>query len=62
MKFSDLFVPKYMHSVPDVRVKAVRKLKDDKLLAQIAEKDENEVVRQQAAKRLTDLKDMRGIA
>ncbi len=62
MKFSDLFVPKYLHSVPDVRMKAVRKLKDDKLLAQIAEKDENDMVRQQATKRLTDLKDMRGIA
>ncbi|MFP4350825.1 MAG: hypothetical protein ACLFQY_21250 [Desulfococcaceae bacterium] len=62
MKFSDLFVPRYMHSVPDVRIKAVGKLKDGKLLSQIAEKDENEKVRRQAAERLNDLKDMRGIA
>jgi len=43
-------------------MKAVGKLKDGKLLSQIAERDENEKVRRQAAERLNDLKDMRGIA
>jgi hypothetical protein len=50
-----------MHSVPDVRMKAVGKLKDTKLLAQIAEKDADQKVRDIASKRLNDLKDMRGV-
>jgi len=61
MKFSDIFVPRYMHSMPDVRKKAVGKLKDPKLLAQIAEKDADAMVRDTASKRLNDLKDMRGV-
>ncbi len=62
MKFSDIFVPRYLHSVPDVRMKAVGKMKDTKLLAQIAEKDSDDKVRHIASKRLDDLKDMRGVA
>ncbi len=62
MKFSDLFVPKYMNSVPEVRMKAVRSLKDHKLLEQISQKDQDEQVRDLARKRLDDLKDMRGVA
>jgi hypothetical protein len=61
MKIQDIFVPRYMHSVPDVRMKAVGKLKDAKLLAQIAEKDADQKVRHIASKRLNDLKDMRGV-
>lgn len=61
MKFSDIFVPRYMHSVPDVRVKAVGKLKDKKLLSQIAEKDSEAKVRETARRRLDDLKDVRGL-
>ncbi len=61
MKFSDIFVPRYLHSVPDVRMKAVGKLKDTKLLAQIAEKDADQKVRDIASRRLNDLKDMRGV-
>ena len=61
MKIQDIFVPRYMHSVPDVRMKAVGKLKDTKLLAQIAEKDADQKVRHIASERLNDLKDMRGV-
>ena len=56
MKFSDIFVPRWQNSNPDVRIKAVNKLKDVKLLAQIVEKDENEGVREAASNRLNTLK------
>ena len=52
MKFSDLFVPKYMHSNPEVRRQAVHRLDDAKLLQQISEKDDDAGVRQAAAQRL----------
>jgi len=55
MKFSDLFIPRWRHSDPQVRQKAVEKLKDAGLLAQIAEKDEYDNVRETAKKRLVML-------
>ena len=52
MKFSDLFVPRYMHSNPDVRKQAIVRLDDAKLLQQISEKDDDAGVRRAAAQRL----------
>lgn len=45
MKFQDLFVPRWQHSNPEVRKKAVTRLKDKKLLQQISEQDEDPMVR-----------------
>ncbi len=56
MKFSDLFVPKYLHSNPDVRLKLVAKTADINLLEQMAKKDENADVRRSAAERAQALK------
>lgn len=52
MKFSDLFVPKWQNSNPEVRKKAIEKMKDITLLEQIAEKDEDMGVRDFAASML----------
>lgn len=52
MKFSDIFVPRYMNSDPDIRLKAVSRLADPKVLKQMSEKDEDERVRKAAAQRL----------
>jgi hypothetical protein len=52
MKFQDIFVPRWQHSNPDVRKRAVGRMKDIKLLRQIAEKDDDELVRQTAAEQL----------
>ncbi len=56
MKFSDLFVPKYLHSNPHVRLDYVAKSTDAKLLEQIAENDEDQEVRTAAADRSQSLK------
>jgi hypothetical protein len=57
MKFSDLFVPRYMHSNPDVRRQAVDRIDDAKLLQQISQKDEDAGVRQAAAARLVTFRE-----
>ena len=55
MKFSDFFVPKYLHSDPKVRMKFISSTNDVKLLQQIAEKDgDNDVVRA-AQERLAEI-------
>ena len=51
MKFKDLFVPRYMHSEPEVRIKFVNGSDDAKLLRQMAEKDVDAKVRTAAAVR-----------
>ncbi|MBU8911828.1 MAG: hypothetical protein KOO65_11220 [Desulfobacterales bacterium] len=56
MKFSDLFVPKYLNSNPDVRQKFVARTKDVNLLEQMAQKDEDPGVRRSAAERAQMLK------
>ena len=56
MKFSDLFVQKHMNSNPEIRKKAIAKLTDQKLLAQMAEGDEDAGVRSQAVERLSELR------
>jgi hypothetical protein len=52
MGFSDLFVPKYLHSNPNVRIKFVNKCQDLNLLEQMTEKDEDENVVQAARNRI----------
>ena len=55
MRFSDFFVPKYLHSNPEVRIKFVNNTTDLKLLEQMIEKDEDENVCLAAKKRLRAL-------
>lgn len=55
MKFQDLFVPRWQHSNPEVRKQAVAKLKDPKLLKQISEMDEHQMVRDAATAQLSQL-------
>lgn len=52
MGFSDLFVPKYLHSNPQIRIKFVNKCKDRHLLEQMTEKDEDEKVVRAAKDRI----------
>ncbi len=52
MKFKDLFVPRYLHSDPEVRIKFVNRSDDAKLLKQMAEKDADANVRKAAAVRV----------
>ena len=51
MKFKDLFVPRYLHSDPNVRMKFVNSSEDWKLLLQMSEKDTDITVRKAAAER-----------
>jgi hypothetical protein len=55
MKFQDFFVPRWQHSNPDVRQKAVLRLSDPSLLRQIVDKDDDEMVRLTAKERLAAL-------
>ena len=52
MKFQDFFVPRWQHSNPDVRQKAVMRLSDPSLLHQIIDRDDDEMVRLAAQERL----------
>jgi hypothetical protein len=52
MQFPDIFVQRWHNSNPDVRKRAVERLRDIQLLAQIAEKDEDPGVSQLAKIRL----------
>jgi hypothetical protein len=55
MKFSDIFVPRWQNSNPEVRKRAVERIKDIKLLTQIAEKDDDDGVCQAARLRLDSI-------
>jgi hypothetical protein len=55
MKFSDIFVPRWQHSNPDIRKRAIARIKDIYLLNQIVEKDEDPGVCQAAVARLEAL-------
>lgn len=55
MKFQDFFVPRWQNSNPEVRIKAVMRLKDKKLLSQIGEQDEDERVRLAAKEKFKEL-------
>ncbi|MFO7665049.1 MAG: hypothetical protein R6V76_00315 [Desulfobacterales bacterium] len=59
-RFSDLIVPRHMHKNPELRKEGAAMLKDTAVLAKMAEIDVDEGVRQAAAKRLAELKDMKG--
>ncbi|WP_372680585.1 hypothetical protein [Desulfosarcina sp.] len=62
MKFSDIFVPRWQNSNPEVRKRAVERLKDLKLLAQIAENDDDPGVSQAAMTRLESLQVKESVA
>ena len=55
MKFSDIFVPRWQNSNPEVRKRAVERIKDIKLLEQIAENDDDPSVCETAKIRLDGL-------
>ncbi|GAB6908717.1 hypothetical protein DESC_370122 [Desulfosarcina cetonica] len=55
MKFSDFFVPRWQHSNPSVRKRAISRLRDIQLLEQIAGKDSDAGVCQAAADQLESL-------
>ena len=52
MKFQDFFVPRWQHSNPDVRQKAILRLSDQSLLRQIIDMDDDEMVRMAAQERM----------
>ncbi|MEE4243725.1 MAG: hypothetical protein V2I36_19860 [Desulfopila sp.] len=60
MKLRDFFVPKYLHSDPDVRLKFVNKSDDAHLLQQMSEKDKSEAVRKAAATKARKLEGRQG--
>ena len=55
MKFSDIFVPRWQNSNPEVRKKALERIKDIKLLEQISENDADPSVCQAARSQLERL-------
>jgi exonuclease SbcC len=55
MRFRDLFVPRWQHSNPEVRKKAVSRLRDTSLLRQISEMDDHQMVRDAALAQLETL-------
>jgi hypothetical protein len=55
MRFQDIFVPRWQHSNPEVRIKAVSRISDKNLLMQIAEKDDDEMVCLAARDRLSEI-------
>ena len=55
MKFSDIFVPRWQNSNPEVRKQALERIKDIKLLEQIAEMDDDPGVCEAARLRLDSL-------
>ncbi len=57
MRFQDLFVPRWQHSNPEVRVKAISRMKDTYLLKQIIDQDDHQMVRDAAAEQLASITD-----
>ena len=55
MKFADFFVPKYVHSNSQVRIKFIDKTTDVTLLKSIVEKDQDGEVVQAARQRIQAL-------
>jgi hypothetical protein len=55
MRFRDLFVPRWQHSDPEVRQKAMSRLSDTSLLRQISEMDDHQMVRDAALAQLERL-------
>lgn len=61
-RFTDLFVPRHMHKNPEYRKEGAAMLTDTTVLAKMAEIDIDQGVRETAAKRLSELKNMKGTA
>ena len=61
-RLTDLFIPRHMHKNPEYRKEGVAMLTDKAVLAKMAEIDIDEGVRSAAAKRLSELKDLKGAA
>jgi hypothetical protein len=55
MRFQDFFVPRWQHSNPEVRRNAIQRLSDARLLAQISQQDDDEMVRMAARDRHMEL-------
>lgn len=62
MKFKDLFVPKYLHSDPTVRIKFINKVDDKHLITQMSEKDQDQSVRAAAIERLKALEKRKSVS
>lgn len=56
MKFRDFFVPKYVHSDPNVRIKFINNTDDERLLKSIIENDKDKNVTLAAKDRIHTLK------
>lgn len=54
MAFKNLFRPKWKHRDPFVRMEAVKKLKDQKILAEIAKNDKENLIKQAAIDKIQD--------
>ncbi len=61
-RLTDLFVPRHMHKNPEYRKEGAAMLTDMTVLAKMAEIDIDQGVRQAAAKRLAELKNMKGVS
>jgi hypothetical protein len=55
MRIRDLFVPRWQHSNPEVRARAVSRLSDTSLLRQISDMDDHQMVRDAALAQLEHL-------
>ena len=55
MGLKDLFLPKIVHSDPNVRKKAVMKEKDKQMLQNVIKNDNDDMVREAAQMRLEEL-------
>lgn len=55
MRIRDLFVPRWQHSNPEVRARAVSRLNDTSLLRQISDMDDHQMVRDAAQAQLERL-------
>ena len=57
MKLRDLFVPRWHHSNPEVRKKAITRIDNLDLLKLISEDDDDPTVREAASARLVQIAD-----
>jgi hypothetical protein len=55
MKLRDFFVPRWHHSNPEVRKKAIARIDNPDLLKQISDKDDDPIVREAATDRLLQI-------
>ena len=51
MNFKDWFVPGYLHSNPQVRIKFIKNSSDARIIKQVSEEDSDPLVRKAAADR-----------